>query len=100
MTTTGMPAFFAASSCGCRTRGSGAVFSTMTSGFAVMAAFMPCTHSDALPWLGYIVNFIPTFSAMAFIVSWMFWLNGLGTSGMRNMLLPLRLTGRLPHPAG
>src|SRR5689334_20642935 len=35
------------------------------------------------------VNFIPAWVAIRCIVSWMLWLNGLGTRGIRNMLLPL-----------
>src|SRR3954467_7617503 len=43
---------------------------------------------------------MPTLSAMDFIVSWMFWLNGFGTRGMRNMLLPLSEDGSIASPGG
>src|SRR3954447_23312034 len=95
-----MPAFLASSSCGWRTRGSGAVDSTMMSGLAVSAAFMPCTHSAALRWFGFSVKFMPSLSPMDFMLSWMFWLNGFGTRGMRNMLLPLSEDGSIGSPGG
>ena len=44
------------------------------------------------------VKFMPTFLAIPSIVSWMFWLNGLGTSGMRNMLLPRNVDGSMGSP--
>src|SRR5690242_10976638 len=44
------------------------------------------------------VKFMPTFLAIPSIVSWMFWLNGLGTSGMRNMLLPRSVDGSMGSP--
>ena len=44
------------------------------------------------------VKFMPTFLAIPSIVSWMFWLNGFGTSGMRNMLLPRNVDGSMGSP--
>ena len=44
------------------------------------------------------VKFMPTFLAIPSIVSWMFWLNGFGTRGMRNMLLPRNVDGSMGSP--
>src|SRR6478736_8845796 len=44
------------------------------------------------------VKFMPTFLAIPSIVSWMFWLNGFGTSGIRNMLLPRSVDGSIGSP--
>ena len=45
-----MPAFFAAISCGWSTRGSGAPWSMIRSGFWAMAWFTPAAHCDGCAW--------------------------------------------------
>src|SRR2546425_4285141 len=89
VTVTGIPAFFAAFSCGWRKYGFGAAWRSIRSTFWAIAWLIPVTHWEGWPWVGNSMNLTPIFFATACIAWSIVLTNGIALEiGMSKTVFP------------